>query len=898
MISEKRGQRMIDQQRQQPELGPTERTNSKFLISSATPSASSMDFGHPSAGNTPLPTGDRATSRVSSVFSTSSNDIEHKQQNKSLDPSASKSVSMSPIVRSIEKKPLNSNLLLNEKVEKLEQLNIGINDEVKKDFELKPQGFSNLGSASASTSTSTNKAMAIVQPTENVEYNLDRGRKSKTDDDLEAAKNPSISANTSSRPQSARPISELNQNQNNNNKFDIQKEKSQLSVNKLDDDLGKQNNIQVNINNNKEKQSNLQTASSLDSIELPENLMQSLKRIDVRNKITDLTPSPNLLLGQVSKQTNEIINKISSKKDDIDESSSKDSKLEVKENKSSEDDKQIIVEPSISTSTSTVELKDNSNMKSKKLTAERSENISAKKSSSNNNTIKSDQKSAKVEASLPSPDPSMNQNDRPTNPMGRDDLNQAIESKQQNQEHQTKYGSQSGVNLGEAKVKNHQVVVNKLDKRKTQLEIVDIRDESVTGKMGSKREKLDGTKSPLSEDTKGWISMDGIAVTQQTTSQNTVTNGPQVGQVHQQQQQQHQSIPFNGVPINPKDFIENRFNVDYKSNSQTNSASSSSKPSDNNKGTLSKSDSLEEQSILNNIENELELDNKYRNRKYFVYIVHDGHLTAKKECIARIELPAKRRITLADLRQLIANSPDISLSSLKRNRFKFVTETYRLLNEDEDAAVLHQVYPTQGVFLKINIAEQSDNLVYPAFRGARSRLSSSSNSMSGQPSSSSRSPGASRRFGTGPMRASQSNESSTHLPAIHVNEYSSAQSNQSRSTKSRATMKSNSQARFSGKDNARNLQTTNRSVPQNARLIRSKSGLESRRLPGQNSNLMSNEYQQTDENLGRSINDINGPNKSNRMAQSRKESSKITNDIGANVISGAKKLFNAIPFHR
>ena len=140
-------------------------------------------------------------------------------------------------------------------------------------------------------------------------------------------------------------------------------------------------------------------------------------------------------------------------------------------------------------------------------------------------------------------------------------------------------------------------------------------------------------------------------------------------------------------------------------------------------------DSKQEEYVFNNIDHELEQDNKLRNRKYFVYVVHDGHFTAKKECIARIELPPKRRITLAELRQLISSSQDISLSSLRRNRFKFVTETYRLLNENEDAAVLHQVYPTQGVFLKLNVTDNQETHAYhPCKSNARlnsARLSSS-----------------------------------------------------------------------------------------------------------------------------------------------------------------------------
>lgn len=96
-------------------------------------------------------------------------------------------------------------------------------------------------------------------------------------------------------------------------------------------------------------------------------------------------------------------------------------------------------------------------------------------------------------------------------------------------------------------------------------------------------------------------------------------------------------------------------------------------------------------------------------RKYFVYLVHDGNLaTTKKECIAQIELPLKKRITLAELRQMIVNSQDVTSSSLRRNKFRFVTETYRLLNENEDAAILHQTYSAEGVFLKMNIGHEQE----------------------------------------------------------------------------------------------------------------------------------------------------------------------------------------------
>lgn len=314
-------------------------------------------------------------------------------------------------------------------------------------------------------------------------------------------------------------------------------------------------------------------------------------------------------------------------------------------------------------------------------------------------------------------------------------------------------GEQKAGAIGEqpvtTEVRQHQVVVvNKLDKRKTNLEIVDIRDDSVTGKMRA----LDqgGRRSAEQEPGANWISMDGVAVVQQPVGQVSLQSGGQSALGAAASSCFGQAInAASGQPpaLSPSEIIETRFNVDY-----SNSWSAQRARRMNMVGLDGQAlkDSQDEEQILNNIESELEQDNRIRNRKYFVYIVHDGHFTAKKECIARIELPQKRRITLAEMRQLIASSQEISMASLRRSKFKFVTETYRLLNEDEDVAVLHQVYPTQGVFLKLNVPEQ-ESQAYALRKGRLRHILGASSSTQPGASNVSQATIASRRRSRRPL---------------------------------------------------------------------------------------------------------------------------------------------------
>lgn len=844
LITEKRSLRVKDRSKERAERG-----QSKFVINSATPSSSSFDLGHPSAGNTPAPLGDRASSRVSSLFSASN------ASGDPLKPRGSNSTnhgpSPPPLMASIESR---NPMAIKSQIEAITQLDASKLDggikkptsELSVNPEQKAKDMSKPPIGQIEAPQANNKAMAIVQPTENSGLSKDVAVSSKLKDDFggDDMKKP---ISPVSRPQSARHAPKTDDLKS---QIDGEKCKNLSKEDPLNrsvpQDLSKSHLRSELI----KKTPQIPSENSLDSIELPENLMRSFKKVDVKSQNLNITPSPNILLGENSKP----------------DESNTEARIDTDKMKT---DTSLPVNSSETSNNTDSKTSKPEEMNLTKDESPSKPDVEAKDRTKDN---KLSQRVLKAEDSIvkptPSPDPSINYADRPANPMGRDDVisldRRSIEIS-------------NGHDM--TGVKNHQVVVNKLDKRKTNLEIVDIRDESVTGKMGSKKSKTDGAKSPIGDETSGWISMDGVAVTQSTTPATpaSMTTGAQVGQSLQVGQQ---TI---GPIISPSDIIESRFNVDY------NSVQSGSAVVKDGQKLLARSDSQDERSILNTIENELEQDGKLKNRKYFVYIVHDGHLTARKECIARIELPAKRRITLADLRQLIASSPDISLSSLRRSRFKFVTETYRLLNEDEDAAILHQVYPTQGVFLKINIAEQSENFAYPMYRGARSRMSSSSNSVTGQPTGSKSTSATSRNriSGMGRKRSSDGVNGSI-LPAIQVNEYPvrSTRSSQLRNGRNDRT-----RGRSTGSE-GRGSQAKSQRMPGLG--ARSRSGLESRTLRRDTGNLKP----PTSEVIGKLIQDLEKSKKPKASKQIKKPKESLPGiDIGSNVISGAKKLFTAT-FHR
>lgn len=629
---------------------------------------------------------------------------------------------------------------------------------------------------------------------------------------------------------------------------------------------------------------------SLESIDLPPTLVESIQRSDVKKLPKEEAPSPNLLLGEVVTQqtlpaTSRANNENQKEPTKGTELVNKEPPVLKKDVDLSEEKKQEVVEVK--------EREKNQHRKNEKK--DESSTINGNNKSKEPKTTKTTAKNGNSKSVSKSEESGAVklESDRPGNPMGKNIEDESINGQKPAAVDNSKHDQSTTVETAATKlpsipaeVKNHQMVVNKLDKRKTNLEIVDLRDESVTGKM----RQVDGAKSIETNKDDSWISMDGVAVVQPTNSGQTVppaaaaaaqvpglipVQSPTVVAATQQQQGTQQA-PL----MSPSEIIESRFNVDY---------GGKSRKSDQ----LHNTESIDSKTE-NNIENELEKDNKMRHRKYFVYVVHDGHFTAKKECIARIELPPKRRITLAELRQVIASSQDISLSSLRRNKFKFVTETYRLLNENEDAAVLHQVYPTQGVFLKLNIPEQ-DNQVYP-FKAGRSRLSSGSGPASSSLSHttiSSRQRTKSRTSGD----HRESGPSDSSLPAIEV-DYPMEASAYGRT-------------RASSVGRSRLGQGTTKPI---GAYKRSRSSVQPRQQQ-QREKLRGTEPGGTERlpTLGRSTvraGVVTGKQSSARRAvvqpksypkshhQSSAEDMKqslgsAATEIGANVISGAKRLFNA-----
>ena len=115
------------------------------------------------------------------------------------------------------------------------------------------------------------------------------------------------------------------------------------------------------------------------------------------------------------------------------------------------------------------------------------------------------------------------------------------------------------------------------------------------------------------------------------------------------------------------------------------------------------------------------LDRKYSLRgdeneeeKYFIYKVKDVNLVPKKECVGKVIVPRDmfgdrgHNITLEEFRKLIRQSSDEMLREAARQRFKYLAESYHLVaSTQESDTPVRQIYPTQGVFIKL------DNEPYP-----------------------------------------------------------------------------------------------------------------------------------------------------------------------------------------
>ena len=103
--------------------------------------------------------------------------------------------------------------------------------------------------------------------------------------------------------------------------------------------------------------------------------------------------------------------------------------------------------------------------------------------------------------------------------------------------------------------------------------------------------------------------------------------------------------------------------------------------------------------------------NSLTERRYFIYIVSESNPYYRKNCIGKITLPAGTSMTLSDLREYLMKADDAQLQEiLKRDRaFRFLTETYRFVSQNEAIASIDQVYPTQGIFIKLSVPDMLSN---------------------------------------------------------------------------------------------------------------------------------------------------------------------------------------------
>ena len=113
----------------------------------------------------------------------------------------------------------------------------------------------------------------------------------------------------------------------------------------------------------------------------------------------------------------------------------------------------------------------------------------------------------------------------------------------------------------------------------------------------------------------------------------------------------------------------------------------------------------------------------FEDRKYYIYKVRDVNMVPKKECVGKVIVPERGnssvvdeittvggnasrtrqgKITLEELRQLIRHSSDEMLQEAAKQRFRYLSESYHLVAVDESYTPVDQIYPTQGVFIKLD----------------------------------------------------------------------------------------------------------------------------------------------------------------------------------------------------
>lgn len=96
-------------------------------------------------------------------------------------------------------------------------------------------------------------------------------------------------------------------------------------------------------------------------------------------------------------------------------------------------------------------------------------------------------------------------------------------------------------------------------------------------------------------------------------------------------------------------------------------------------------------------------------RKYYIYKVRDVNMVPHKECLGRVVVPGEmvaksksKSVTLEDLRKLIRQSSDEMLRDAAKQRFRYLSESYHLVAGEEGYTAVDELYPTQGVFIKLD----------------------------------------------------------------------------------------------------------------------------------------------------------------------------------------------------
>ena len=113
---------------------------------------------------------------------------------------------------------------------------------------------------------------------------------------------------------------------------------------------------------------------------------------------------------------------------------------------------------------------------------------------------------------------------------------------------------------------------------------------------------------------------------------------------------------------------------------------------------------------------EPDIDSLYEHhteKSLFVYLVNEG----RKNCIGKVVLPeGDRNLTLNDLRTQLLNSEEGTVRHILRNNrsFRFVTETYRFVAQNEQAVNVDDIYTNQGVFVKLEGASVPLDLRMPS----------------------------------------------------------------------------------------------------------------------------------------------------------------------------------------